>query len=130
MDYKQNFNLAVSPEQAYNAWISEDMTIAPVVKIEVDPNPGGRFVLHAKNGAEIFLMEGTFIDLQPFHKISYHWQWQGTEEVTTVTVNFTSIKGGCLLGLTHEGFLSEESKERHRVGWEYYVSQLEQRLKV
>jgi len=129
MDYKQNFSLAFSPEQVYDAWISEDMTIAPVVKIEADPKPGGRFVLHAKNGAEIFLMEGTFISLEPYHQISYSWQWQGNDEITKVTVDLASQEGGCLLVLNHEGFTSEESRERHRVGWEYYVPQLEQRLK-
>ncbi len=129
MDYQRKFKLAVSPKQAYEAWISESMTIEPVVKIEIDAKPGGQFILHAQSGDDTHLMEGTILEIIPEKMLRYSWQWQGDPESTTVTVTFDAEGKGCLLEINHQGFLSQESLERHQSGWGYYVAELERLIR-
>ena len=126
MTYQETFKLAVLPAQVYDAWLSEEMTIAPVFKIEVDPKVGGHFRLYAGSESQSFVMEGEFLELVPNQKIVYQWQWLGVEERTKVTVIFNPHQEGCTLELLHEGFKFEDSLERHSAGWQSYVPSLEQ----
>lgn len=62
---------------------------------------------------------GTYKEVQPNSLISFTWRgtWSPDEE-TVVTIRLSDVEGGTKLVLQQEGFLSRESCEAHRQGWE------------
>lgn len=128
MQIKKTFNSKLDSESLFKAWISSDMTIEPICKIECNPIVGGDFVLHAQSENGIQLMKGQFKEVVQNQKLSYSWKWEGDTEETQVEVLFESIKKGCKVQLFQGDFLSEESKRLHEIGWEDYFNKLENKI--
>ncbi len=75
-------------------------------------------------------MRGRFLKVVKNKELIYTWNWESSKEKTIITVQFddngdqtTSIH------LTHEGFLTKESAEMHKKGWDYYIDELEKNNK-
>lgn len=112
----------------FNAWISPQMTIPPITKIEVEPEVGGKFILYSESGNRTSKMAGEFLEITNGQKLKYVWQWEGAEEKTIVTVLFNYEGDKNKILITHEGFLTTESAEMHSSGWDHYFSELENLL--
>ena len=111
--------------EVFEAWVSEGSVVPPVTSIESDPKVGGKYILYVGDGEQQHQMIGVFKQLVWGDKLEYSWNWQGTDEVTTVTVDFQkSDDGSTLVTLSHQGFQTEESKSIHDQGWDSYLSGL------
>lgn len=114
-----------SPEILFEAWISPEMAVPPVVKIEVEPETGGCLVLHARAGQDMFVMKGKFIEFIKNRVLVYSWSWEGSNEVSTVSVKFLREKERTVIHLEHRGFLTRNSMLQHAGGWDDYTAKLE-----
>ena len=125
MNISKKYTSKRSPEVWYIAWISEKTVIPPAVKIESEQKIGGQFILHAKMGSETTRMTGKFLNLSYGKMVQYTWEWEGSHEPTTVTVEFSRKGNETVISLEHTGFKSEESQNAHSMGWDSYVNSVE-----
>jgi uncharacterized protein YndB with AHSA1/START domain len=61
---------------------------------------------------------GTYTKVSPYDLLQFTWaaQW-APDEISLVTLHFRDMDGGTELRLIHDRFLSEASRDGHRVGW-------------
>ena len=128
MKINKQYQVKTEKTILFNAWISEEMAVPPIVKIEVEPRISGLFILHAQAGDDIVLMKGEFLEIVPYERLKYTWNWLGNPEITIVTVSFKETPTGTDIQLTHEGFETLESKELHDQGWDTYIKELSKML--
>jgi uncharacterized protein YndB with AHSA1/START domain len=63
-------------------------------------------------------VSGTYLKVVPNSLLRFTWrpEWNPTEE-SVVTVELCDVEGGTELILRHEGFTTEDSRNRHLQGW-------------
>jgi len=113
-------------ERVFDAWRSSAGVrewFAPgamnVPEAEVDCRPGGRYriVMQDTDGAR-HIVTGEYRDVVPNERLAFTWQWEGTEDVTFVEVDFRAIDGRrSEITLVHTRFADEPLRDRHRQGW-------------
>ena len=95
---------------------------------EVDLRVGGRYRLHMKgpDGAE-HRVHGTYREIDPPRRLVYTWSWETNPDVTdsVVSVEFHDRDGSCEVVLRHEKLPSQDSRDRHRLGWTACLEKLE-----
>ena len=71
----------------------------------------------------------TTIRIVPNEKIVFNWMWKDGVDKTQVTLEFQA-KGEeqTLLTLTHRGFSQQEFADKHPMGWNGCLSNLENRM--
>ena len=127
--------LPVPPEKVFEAftdpkrlakWFAPTDEMTTVVH-ELDPRVGGRYRLDmvGPGGSPVYKLSGVYQELSKPRLLLFTWQWEHEpEEETLVRIELTPAKGGCELVLTHERFLSAESKKGHAEGWEGCLARL------
>jgi uncharacterized protein YndB with AHSA1/START domain len=75
-------------------------------------------------------MSGVFREVKSPERLVFTWMTGSCDAEmaraeTLVTVEFTAQAGGTLVQLTHEGFPSEEVREKHNYGWTASFDKLE-----
>ncbi|MGI9544524.1 MAG: SRPBCC family protein [Cyclobacteriaceae bacterium] len=128
MTITQTYTTELPIPSLFEAWISPEMPVPPVVKIEVVPEVGGHFILHAQSEHDLSIMNGEFLKLILNQELKYTWNWEGSEETTIVSVDFIPGAEVNSIRVTQDGFLSEESKSLHASGWDHYFRELESLL--
>jgi len=117
-----------SPEQVYNAWVSEETVVPPVTRIEKEVRMGGHYRLYVETPEFTGVMLAEYKEIFPNEKLVYSWEWNDDGEETLVTVNFDSAGNGCKIRLTHGEFQKQESFDNHSFGWGNYFDGLEKKL--
>ncbi len=91
---------------------------------DLDPRPGGHFVLEMENGMRA---RGQFTELIPDARVAFTWGWVYRPEIppgsTEVTVDLVDEDGGTLLILTHRA-LPDGEVSAHREGWMLHLPRL------
>lgn len=101
--------------------------------ITADVRIGGkyRWDLTSPEGEEMSAF-GEYKELVPGKKIVFTWQWDDDEawenRTSVVTIELFERGSGTELQLTHEQLPSEESRDRHKEGWNSLLDRLEQFL--
>ena len=99
---------------------------------EVDLREGGRYRLTMRTPTgESHTVGGEYSEISRPERLVYTWAWEaeeanqvGTDE-TLVTVEFAEEDGGTRVVLTHSGFPSADSRDRHAHGWNGCLDNLE-----
>jgi uncharacterized protein YndB with AHSA1/START domain len=117
------------PEHLKQWWGPEGF-VSP--SAEIDLRVGGRYRagMRAPDGTEMAVV-GEYTEITPPERIVFTWAWDppmGGPEETLVTVEFRDLGDMTELALTHERFLSVESRDQHQHGWESTFVCLEQAL--
>ncbi len=100
-----------------------------VPEMEQDPRVGGtyRMTMQQPDGERISV-RGVFREIEPPERISYTWRWEEdtpeAEIETLVTVEFHDRGAETELVLTHDRFVSEESRAGHEGGWNSALDEL------
>ena len=120
-------HFAASPDAVFDAWTSPEVlrrwwAAAPTWTspgCEVDLRPGGRYVLRMEDDAtgDVHAVGGEFREISRPHRLVYTWCWEGSPDVSVVTVDFRADGAGTLLTLEHVELASAEAAARHRAGW-------------
>jgi uncharacterized glyoxalase superfamily protein PhnB/uncharacterized protein YndB with AHSA1/START domain len=71
---------------------------------------------------------GRYLALEPDRRVQITWFTRGTGVETTVTVTFAATGSATDVTLTHEGFVTEESRDNHANAWAHVLAAQEQKL--
>ncbi len=131
---KRTFNAPV--ERVYEAWTDPEKMkrwFAPgnmtVPSAEADVRAGGRYRVQMSDGGsdcEFHTTGGIYREVVPNERLVFTWQWEGSDLETLLTLEFKGLSaGGTELTLTHEGFDSEDTRNKHGQGWDGCLANLE-----
>jgi uncharacterized protein YndB with AHSA1/START domain len=74
------------------------------------------------------VVRGTFVELDPPHRVVFTWGWEGNEHVppgsTTVEVVLEPDGDGTLMSLRQSGLPDGESAAMHEEGWKFFSPRL------
>jgi uncharacterized protein YndB with AHSA1/START domain len=112
----------------YDAWTRVDLLTrwycpnpAWELKVRADVRVGGDWVVEM--GPHV--VRGTYLEVEPPHRLVFSWKWDGTEgEPTRVEVALSEVADGTRMLLSHTGFGGPEDAANHRTGWEPQVGRL------
>jgi uncharacterized protein YndB with AHSA1/START domain len=117
----------------YVQWMGSEAKLEPV--------PGGLYRVHMADG---FQAAGTFLQVEPPHRLAFTWGFADDDAAqhvkheqteassgnampagsTRVTVTFQAEDGGTRLTLQHHGLPNPELHEGHRLAWQTYLPRL------
>ena len=110
-------------------WLGGDK--CQIEKATIDARVGGAYHFKMKGSdAGKPGMTGVYREVKPPERLVFTWMTGSCNEEmarveTLVTVEFTEQAGGTLVRLTHEGFPTEELREKHNYGWTCSFDKLE-----
>lgn len=123
-----------SREEVFTAWTTAEGLKrwsapgeAQVAVAEVDLRVGGRYRIDMQGpDGTIYRVTGVYRLVDPPKKLVYTWRWDHAPDdpETLVTVDFLDRQPGTEIRLLHTGLASEESRKRHRDGWEGCLEKL------
>ncbi len=115
--------------RVFDAWTKPDVLkewfgppgfTIPTVSMDVVVGGAYRIVMRAPDG-EDYIVTGEFKAIRPPEHLSYTWIWDemppDPQVNTLVSIDFIEHGNETEIVLTHEGFASEESRDRHQKGW-------------
>jgi uncharacterized protein YndB with AHSA1/START domain len=131
---KRTFKAPV--ERVYAAWTDAEQMkrwFAPgamsVPTAVADARPGGRYRVQMSEGGsdcEFHTTGGIYREAIPNERLVFTWQWEGSDLETLVTLEFKSLSANeTELTLRHEGFDSEDTRNKHGQGWDGCLAKLE-----
>jgi glutathione S-transferase len=100
----------------WSAWAGPQAIQGEVTLLE--PKVGGRYriVMHRPDGAEL-VAGGEFQVLEEPSRLAFTWKWEHGQDTTLVTIFLRDVGGKTEMHFRHEGFTSEEDRDRHNDGW-------------
>ncbi|HSG66454.1 MAG TPA: SRPBCC domain-containing protein [Gammaproteobacteria bacterium] len=120
-------------ERVFGAWASSAQIqrwFGPgkvrVQAADVDFRLGGRYriAMRDTDGAEHVAI-GEYREIVPNRRLAFTWQWEGSDAVTFVELEFHALgAGGSELKLVHTRFATEEQRDHHGQGWRGCFAQL------
>lgn len=126
-----------SVDRVFGAWCSAaevSRWFAPgdmrVPEADVDCRPGGRYriVMEDTDGSR-HVVTGEYREVVQDARLAFTWQWEGSEAVTFVEVDFRAAEdGGTELKLVHTRFATEEQRDLHGQGWGGCLRKLQAQL--
>ncbi|WP_300545227.1 SRPBCC domain-containing protein [Maricaulis sp.] len=128
------FNAWLDPEHARH-WLFT-LSDSTVVRCEIDPRPGGRFVIVDRRAGGDVHHVGEFIEIDRPRRIIFRFQAGESADLDPadggrVTVTVLPEKTGCRLTLVQELPPQwAEYEDRTREGWEFLISALAAHLGV
>lgn len=133
-------NLLASPDVLYRAWTEQfDRWFAEPGTVRMRAEAGAPFYFETvyrvdeQSAAQRHPHYGRFLRLEPSRLVQLTWVTGagGTEGAeTVVTVELQASEIGTRLQLVHEGFASEEARNRHEQAWPLVLDQLDQRMQA
>jgi len=121
-----------SPERVFDAWLDPETAgqwlfatpTGQMVKVEIAPRVGGRFVIVERRDGEDAEHTGEFLEIdRPRRLVMTFGVPKYSANVTKVTVEITPSGAGCDLTLTSDN-LDAEYVERTKQGWAMILDNL------
>ena len=125
---------ACSVERLYQAWASGEQVetwFAPgdmtVPEASVDFRKNGRYRIVMQDPAgEQHIVGGEYLDIAENENIVFTWCWEGSGVTTKVAVHFLALDASnSELTLEHTEFTDEALKDKHGMGWNACLANLE-----
>jgi uncharacterized protein YndB with AHSA1/START domain len=105
---------ALTDETALAAWFWP-ARLHP--RASVDPSG---FVLSGDSIA----VRGRYLEQVPPHRLRFTWHWDGEDAQTSVAIDLSGVDGATELRLRHEGFIDDEARDAHILGWSECLDRL------
>lgn len=118
-----------SAERVFDAWLDVERArrflfathTGQVVRAEIDPRVGGRFLFVDRRDGEDVEHFGTYLEIDRPRRLVFTFGVTGAEGETRVTITIRPLddarsEAGCELTLTHDG-VPEEYADRTESGW-------------
>lgn len=125
--------IPVTAERIFNAWLDPTMmarymAFRPDIQISdarSDARVGGRFHFIVTTGDKNNPHGGTYTTITPHSHLVFTWESPFSAPGSTVDISLRTVAGGTEVSLTHQRFLSEDSREGHRAGWTGILASLD-----
>ena len=116
-DAETVFEFFTDPEKA-TLWMG--------TSAEMDPQPGG---VYRVNVMGEHMARGEYVAVEPPSRVAFTWGWEDEDAsvrpgASTVEVTLEPDGDGTLVRLVHRNLPDEESRQRHGMGWDHYLSRL------
>jgi uncharacterized protein YndB with AHSA1/START domain len=82
---------------------------------QLDLRVGGRYRIDGPGAGTA--VAGEYVTVEPPHRLTFTWQWDGDAEETLVTFELTPHDSGTELVVVHERFTTDEDRDNHAKGW-------------
>ncbi|MBC5829616.1 MAG: SRPBCC domain-containing protein [Candidatus Eremiobacteraeota bacterium] len=125
-----------SRERVFAAWTQPDIAakfLGPgditIPEVQMDVRSDGSYrITMLKPDGERMVARGTYREVRPPERLSMTWRWEeddpADEHESLLTLEFNDLGNETELVLTHDQFVSAESRDRHQHGWTIIVDQL------
>lgn len=135
--------IRASRQRVFDAWTRPEMIrlwfepgVHKVEDARMDAQVGGEYRIAmtgacAENGqpdvSRNSMVTGRYTRVDPYDVLAFTWKnsWNPGEE-SLVTIELRDVEGGTEMKFTHDRFLTEESRDRHLVGWSSIVTKLQE----
>ncbi|MEO6971554.1 MAG: SRPBCC domain-containing protein [Chthoniobacterales bacterium] len=107
----------------------------PLVHAEGDLRPGGKWrsCLRARKSGEKMWQSGVYREIVPPERLVYTFAWEeengNTPNETLITITFANDNGKTRMTFRQAPFVSAESRDGHRKGWNSSFDRLDDYLK-
>ena len=93
----------------------------------MDARVGGRYRIQMKEpDGNMHITGGEYTEVVENERLTYTWQWEGSDEETLVTVDFHGSESDQTnITVTHSRFGSDEARGEHEKGWTACLAELE-----
>lgn len=124
------YRFKAPPAEVFRAWTEPEKLAkwfrpspeGREAQAEVDLRVGGRYRLGVPSSkGDVYTVGGEYKEIQPPHRLVFTWGWElAADDIpeTLITLEFLDKDGGTELHLRHEGFVNEEERDSHAVGWQ------------
>ena len=118
---------ALTTPEGIRSWWGPDA--GPVLIAESDPRVGGQIRVRFRmlDGSE-HESRGKYLEIDPPHRLSMSWQWQGMPDgtgVSRIDISLRETPEGTELTFTHSDLPDDAVGESHRRGWSGSLDKLE-----
>jgi uncharacterized protein YndB with AHSA1/START domain len=114
---------AFTEPAALAAWFWPD---AFATTATTDPRSGGRFrIASAPNDMAV---SGVYREVDPPRRLAFTWRWDGEDDETMVTIDFTARGDKTEIVLRHGPFADDQTRDDHATGWSDCLDRLPDRL--
>ncbi len=125
-----------SRERVFAAWTQPEVAakfLGPdevtVPDIQMDVRTGGSYrITMLMADGERWIVRGIYREVRAPERLAMTWRWEeenpADEHDSLLTLEFNELGGETELVLTHEQFMSAESRDRHEHGWAVILDQL------
>ncbi len=97
-----------------------------IVRCDIDPRPGGAFVITDRRAGDEVEHRGAYVDVDPPRRLVFTFSVpKYSSVVTTVKIDIAAAGTGCELTLVHEGVLAEWASQTEQ-GWRDLLPRLAQ----
>ena len=90
--------------------------------VQLDVQVGGRY--RVASAVSDMAVSGEYLAIDPGRALVQSWQWDGDDEVTTVTIALRPTDAGTSLTITQEGFARDDVRDNHIQGWNDCLARL------
>lgn len=108
-------------------WFAPGTMSVPEAAAELRVGGAWRVVMQEPSG-ERHIVEGVYREITPFSRLRFSWRWHGSEVTSEVEVTLAADGDATALTLHHRELESDDSRDRHREGWEGCLTKLVARL--
>lgn len=139
LQIKRNFS--APPAKVFHAWTQKEQFgqwFAPNKEFKtiihhLDVRPGGQYrvEMQAPDG-KVHIVQGTYREVVPVHKLVFSWKWETEPEhgETEVTLEFLPAEKGTELSLTHRLFPNSKARDEHNKGWDGCLNRLQEMVEA
>ncbi len=101
----------------YRRWMGDEA--------DLEARAGGTYRVRIAGRPAI---EGTYLVVEPPHRLVFTWGWVGSEDVppgsSIVEVTFVPEGEATVIRLVHRGLPSDVARAEHTDGWRHYLGRL------
>jgi len=130
--------LPASPDEVFRAWVDAEgmrewMCPRPAhaTMVTLDPVVGGRLRIDISDEGLEFFVSGTYLELDPPHRLSFTWSssaWEDPTAQSIVTVTLQPHDESSTLMTINHVLLPGPVMDDYQRGWTAIAAQLESRL--
>jgi uncharacterized protein YndB with AHSA1/START domain len=107
---------------------------AKITDLTADVREGGKYrITFLMPDGDAMIVTGAYSEVRRPERLAYTWRWEednaAEERDTFITVEFVDHGTRTEMIFTHEGFISEDSRNNHEHGWSGSLMGLEAFLK-
>ena len=129
-------HLSATPARVFDAWLDPAVTSrwlfatpdGQIVRCEVDPRPGGAFVITDRRGGDEVEHVGSYVEVDRPRRLVFTFGVpKYPSDVTRVVLTFAETAGGCDVLLEHDG-VPQEWRDQTEQGWRDLLGALDRLL--